>query len=165
MSDLLRIGKMRLVKTGPSLKDWLERWVTARHHATAVSRLRRFREAIERDMRPEPWTNLEAPMATLLHDVCDALGLSDEERTAVLGTQGMLAIRIPGSDHSTPPPCWQFSRAIQSRPSSSGERRVRAAAASLIDAVERATRAPLSDAIARRRFAVRLKRARIADGG
>ncbi len=57
------------------------------HHGTA-SLLQRFREELERDMEPARWTSLEAPMVLLLSDVCDALGLSERERAAVLGQQG-----------------------------------------------------------------------------
>ncbi len=42
-----------------------------------IARLRRFREHLERDMDPEPWTALEAPMVLLMSDLCDGLGLAE----------------------------------------------------------------------------------------
>jgi len=71
------------------------------HHSTA-SLLRCFREELERDMEPKPWTNLEAPMALLLSNVCDALGLSEKERAAVLGQQGERALAEILNAHVTP---------------------------------------------------------------
>lgn len=71
---------MRLVKIGPSLRERLERRIAAVHRNTVVARLRRFRQQLERDMEPEPWTTLEAPMVLLLSDVCDTLALDEEER-------------------------------------------------------------------------------------
>jgi hypothetical protein len=79
---------MQVVKAGPSLRERLERWIAAAHHNAVVGRLRRFREELEREMEPEPWTGLEAPMVLLLSDVCGALALSEDERASVLGQQG-----------------------------------------------------------------------------
>ena len=92
MSLLQGFDKMRLVKTGPSLLERIERWVAGWHHRIGVARLRRFRLQMERDMEPEPWTALEAPMVLLLSDVCDALALNDDERAVVLGQQGEQAL-------------------------------------------------------------------------
>jgi hypothetical protein len=89
MSLLQGFETMRLVKVGPSLRERLERRVVAVHHNAVVVRLRRFRERLERDMAPEPWTALEAPMVLLLSDICDALGLTEEEQTTVLGQEGV----------------------------------------------------------------------------
>lgn len=92
MSLLQGFETMRLVKVGPSLRERLERWIAEQHHKTVIDRLRRFREGLERDMQPESWTELEAPMVLLLADVCDALGLSEGERATILGTEGVLAL-------------------------------------------------------------------------
>jgi hypothetical protein len=45
---------MRLVKTGPSLRERLERRIAAVHRNAVVARLRHFRQQLERDMEPEP---------------------------------------------------------------------------------------------------------------
>lgn len=85
MDRLQGFDKIRLVRTGPSLRERLE-------YRATVSRLRRFREQLEREMAPEPWTVLEAPMVLLLSDVCDALGLDEAERAAILGRDGEQAL-------------------------------------------------------------------------
>lgn len=92
MSLLQGFDKMRLVKTGPSLLERIERWVVGWHHQIGIARLRHFRLQVESDMEPEPWTTLEAPMVLLLSDVCDALALNDDERAVVLGRQGEQAL-------------------------------------------------------------------------
>jgi predicted HTH transcriptional regulator len=79
---------MRLVRVAPSLRERLERRIAAMHHKAVVGRLRRFREGLEDQMTPEDWTTLEAPMVTLLSDVCDALALTGAECAAVLGKAG-----------------------------------------------------------------------------
>ena len=73
MSLLQGFETMRLVKVGPSLKERLERWIAQQHLEAVIDRLRCLREGLESDMKPEPWTALEAPMVLLLADVCDAL--------------------------------------------------------------------------------------------
>jgi hypothetical protein len=83
---------MRLVRAGPGLRQRVERRIAAVHHKAVIARLRKFREQLERDMAPEPWTALEAPMVLLLSDVCDALGLIEEERAAILGQEGVGAL-------------------------------------------------------------------------
>lgn len=92
MSLFEGFGTMRLVKVGPSLRERLERWVAEVHHKGVIARLRHFREQLERDMAPEPWMALEAPMVLLLSDLCDALGLNEGERAGVLGVEGVLAL-------------------------------------------------------------------------
>jgi hypothetical protein len=92
MSLLDGISKMRLIKVGPSLQQRMERWIAAAHHRAVVSRLRRFREQLDQEMKPEPWTVLEAPMPLIVADVCDALGLDNQERATVLGAAGVLAL-------------------------------------------------------------------------
>ncbi len=92
MSVTKHLAGIKVVKVGPSLRERLERWVAAAHHATVVGRLRRFREELEREMEPEPWMGLEAPMALLLSDVCNALALSENERSMILGQQGERAL-------------------------------------------------------------------------
>jgi predicted HTH transcriptional regulator len=92
MSLLQGFETMRLVKVGPSLRERLERWIAEQHHKAVIDRLRRFREGLERDMQPESWTDLEASMVLLLSDVCDALGLTEDERASVLGQEGTRAL-------------------------------------------------------------------------
>jgi hypothetical protein len=106
MNVLNHLDTVRLVKTGPSLRERLERWIPAAHRATVVGRLRRFREELECEMEPEPWTGLEAPMVLLLSDVCDALALSEDERSIILGQQGERALAEILETRVTPrPPC------------------------------------------------------------
>jgi hypothetical protein len=57
-----------------------------------VSCLQRFRQALEKDMAPEPWTDLDAPIFALLADVCGALGLDAKEQAFVLGELGQQAL-------------------------------------------------------------------------
>lgn len=92
MSLLEGFNKMALVKVGPRLRERLERRIAGAHHKAMVGRLRDFRQGLERDMQPEPWTALDAPMVMLLGDVCDALGLNEGERAWVLGCEGALAL-------------------------------------------------------------------------
>ena len=92
MSLLEGFETMRLVKVGPSLKERLGRWIAKQHHKAVIDRLRSLREGVERDMQPEPWTALEAPMVLLLADVCNALGLTEGERAIVLGQEGTQAL-------------------------------------------------------------------------
>jgi hypothetical protein len=91
MSLLEGFDKMQLVKIGPSLRERLER-AAAASQAKVVARLRRFREGLERDTEPEPWTALEVPMVLVLSDVCQALELTDEELSTVLGQEGLMAL-------------------------------------------------------------------------
>lgn len=83
---------MQLVKIGPSLAEWGERLVAARHHQQVLHRLKRFREALETGVAPEPWMWLETPQVLLLADVCDALGLDEQEKAEVLGTVAQTAL-------------------------------------------------------------------------
>jgi hypothetical protein len=83
---------MQLVRVGPSLRERLERRIAAVHHTAVVDQLRRFREGLEDQMAPEAWTMLEAPMVTLLSDVCNALALTGTECAAVLGKEGEQAL-------------------------------------------------------------------------
>ena len=92
MSLFEGFSKMQLVKVGSSLRERLERWVAGAHHNVVVGRLRRFREGLERDMAPEAWTALEAPMVLLLDDLCDAMRLDEGERAGVMGAEGVLAL-------------------------------------------------------------------------
>lgn len=82
------LESVRLVKVGSDVLERLERWIASRHHKAVVCRLQRFREGLERDMEPEPWTALEGPMVLLLVDVCEALALTRKEREVVLGKEG-----------------------------------------------------------------------------
>jgi predicted HTH transcriptional regulator len=92
MSLFETINTMRLVRTGPSLKERIGRRIAAAHHRTVLNKLRRFREELEREMEPVSWTELEAPMVTLVADVCDALALTEEERADILGQEGERAL-------------------------------------------------------------------------
>lgn len=93
MSLVEGFDRMQLVKIGPSLRERLERRVAAAGHAKVVACLRRFREELERDTEPESWTVLEVPMVLVLSDVCQALELTDEEQSTVLGQEGLMALR------------------------------------------------------------------------
>ena len=92
MSHFEAINAMRLVRIGPGLKEGVGRWIAAAYHRAVVTRLRRFREELGREMAPVSWMALEAPMVTLLADVCDALSLDGEERASVLGQEGEEAL-------------------------------------------------------------------------
>jgi hypothetical protein len=92
MSHFETINTMRLVRTRPSLRQTLERWIAAAHHRAVVARLRRFREKLESDMAPERWTVLEAPTVVILADACNALALTEEERATILGPDGERAL-------------------------------------------------------------------------
>lgn len=94
MSHFEIINSLRLVKTGPTLRERLEerigrRWVLAR--------LVDFRQQLAHDMEPDPWIELEAPASTFLADLCTALGLSDAERGEVLGLLGLAMLEVPQS--------------------------------------------------------------------
>ena len=91
MNSLSNLGKMRLAH-GPGLRQRLERRMAGAHHYAVMDRLRRFRQGLERDMQPEPWTALQTPAVLLLADVCDALALSEDERAAILGPEGEQAL-------------------------------------------------------------------------
>ena len=99
MSLIEGFGKLGLTRVGPGLRDRLARRLSATHHEATVGRLRRFRETLERDTQPEPWTALEGPWVLFLADVCEALTLAVEERADVLGEDGEQALaaelRVP----------------------------------------------------------------------
>ena len=92
MSLFEGFDELRLVKVGPSLRERLERWIAGGHRKSVIARLRRFREGLEREMGPESWLDLEAPLVVILADLCDALGLDEEERAGILGCDGVLAL-------------------------------------------------------------------------
>lgn len=83
--------EMTLVRTGPSLRERAEQFLARQRRRVVVARLRHFREELETGMRPEPWTALEAPMVTVLADVCAALNLTPAETAKVLGDNGQRA--------------------------------------------------------------------------
>jgi len=85
------VYQMQLVKVGPSLRERAEHFVAGQHHHAVVTRLRRFREVLEAEMTPEPWTALEASAVTLLADICDVLYLTPAEKAKVLGSVGQQA--------------------------------------------------------------------------
>ena len=92
MSLLQGFETMRLVKVGPSLRARLERRIAGQYLKVIIARLRCFREGMEHDMQPDSWTDVEAPVAVLLADVCDALGLTTGEKAVVLGQEGVRAL-------------------------------------------------------------------------
>jgi len=92
MSLLQGLEKITLIKSGPSLRQRLEWWVAKTHHKVVVARLRHFRQQMEQDMQPDPWTELEAPMVLLFSDTCDTLSLTEEEKIDVLGSEGVSAL-------------------------------------------------------------------------
>jgi len=83
------LDKMQLVKVAPSLRERAEQFIAGQHHQAVVTRLQRFREELEVGMQPEPWTTLEAPVVSILADICDALNLTEAEKAQVLGTEGI----------------------------------------------------------------------------
>ncbi|MBD3314140.1 hypothetical protein GF345_06875 [Candidatus Woesearchaeota archaeon] len=92
MSLLRGLETMRLVKVAPSLRERLGQWNGRFYQRITVARLVCLRQRLVRDTEPEPWTALEAPVVLLLSDVCEALGLGEEERAVVLGPQGQQAL-------------------------------------------------------------------------
>jgi hypothetical protein len=92
MNVIRHLDDLQIARVGPSLRERLHRWIVAVHHRGIVTRLRHFRQQLETDMAPEPWTTLKAPMMLLLADVCEALALSDDERAKVFGQQGEQAL-------------------------------------------------------------------------
>jgi hypothetical protein len=92
MSLLQGPDTIRLVRTGPSLRERVEQRIATIQHEAVIGCLRRFRERLERETEPEPWTVIEIPMVLVLFDVCEALGLTDEECTVVLGKEGTKAL-------------------------------------------------------------------------
>jgi predicted HTH transcriptional regulator len=104
MSGLLQIDKMKLVKVGPSLKERIERRITSAHHRAMVDRLQRFREQLEREMAPQPWTDLETAAVAILYDICHALGLNEEERLRVIGQEGDRTLNALLESHPVPLP-------------------------------------------------------------
>ena len=83
---------MRLVQVAPSLREQVERKIAGVHHKAVVGRLRRFRQQVERDMSPEPWTLLECPLVVILSDLADVLGLDEAEKARVLGVDGLASL-------------------------------------------------------------------------
>lgn len=80
------------VQTRPSPREQIGQGMAAQQRRTVVCQLQRFRERLEREMEPEPWTALRAPMVLLLSDICDTLGLEEEDRLTVLGPEGQQAL-------------------------------------------------------------------------
>jgi predicted HTH transcriptional regulator len=56
-------------------------------------------------MEPIAWTALEAPMVTVLADICSALGLDEQERAVVLGEDGSQALTEFLERRPAPLPC------------------------------------------------------------
>ena len=92
MSHFEIINTMRLVKTGPGLRERLEQKIARRW---VVARLADFRRQLAQDMEPEPWVVLEVPAPMLLADLCDALGLDEREEGEVLGLLGLAMLEAP----------------------------------------------------------------------
>jgi hypothetical protein len=80
------------VKTGPSLRQRIEWRIAGWHRRVVIARLKHFRQQMECDMQPDSWTELEAPMVLLFSDICDTLGLIEEEKVDVLGSEGVSAL-------------------------------------------------------------------------
>ena len=85
------VYEMRMMKVGPSLRERAEQFIAGQHHQAVVNRLCRFREGLEAEMTPEPWTALEASAVAILADVCGALHLTPAEKAKVLGDDGQAA--------------------------------------------------------------------------
>ena len=82
------LNDVKIIKV-PSLREHLGQALAQRF---AVAGLHRFRQQLERDLAPELWTALEAPALLLLADLCEAMGLSEQQRAAVMGQQGEPAL-------------------------------------------------------------------------
>lgn len=80
--------EVQIIKVGPSLLERAERFVAKEHHKAVVNRLCEFRQKLEVGMSPEPWTVLETSAVELLADICDALHLTEIEKSEVLGSAG-----------------------------------------------------------------------------
>ena len=80
---------IKIIKA-PSLRQRLGQALAKRY---TVAGLRRFRQQLEHDMSPQEWTKLEAPAILLLADLCEVLGLSEQQRATVMGQQGEQALR------------------------------------------------------------------------
>ena len=85
------VYQMQLTKVGPGLRERVTRYLAGQHHRATVNRLRQYREMLEAGMTPEPWIALEAPVLTVLADVCAALHLTPAEQIEVLGNNGQQA--------------------------------------------------------------------------
>jgi len=90
--SLLQDPRLMLVRTGPSLGQQAEQWLAGAYRLIVIARLRHFRERLEQDMDAEPWTMLQTPAVVVLHDVCEALGLDENEQASVLGQDGISAL-------------------------------------------------------------------------
>lgn len=90
-----------LAKTGPSVGDRWEHLLATRHQHNLVAKLIRFRETLEAEMAPEPWTQVEAPLLLTLSDICDALALGTQEKAEVLGQEGQGALTEALDSHVT----------------------------------------------------------------
>jgi len=74
---------MQVVRVGPTLGERI-----ADRRRVVTRTLARFRKRLQHDAQPEPWAELELPAGLVLADICDALGLSEEQRGEVLGEEG-----------------------------------------------------------------------------
>lgn len=81
----MEAAQIKMVRLGPSLGERISwrRFVETRA-------LTRYRRELEQGTAPEAWSEVELPAGLMLADVCDALGLSDEQRQKVLGDAGMV---------------------------------------------------------------------------
>jgi len=75
--------QVEIVRVGPSLGERI-----TKRRQVETRTLRRLRQALEHGTEGEPWAAVELPAGLLLADVCDALGLSDDQRRDVLGDAG-----------------------------------------------------------------------------
>jgi hypothetical protein len=58
-----------------------------------VKALAAFRRQLAQDLAPEPWAEVRAPLAVVLADVAEALGVPARRLGEVLGREGMAALR------------------------------------------------------------------------
>jgi len=65
---------------------------------SVADRLIDCRRQLEREMAPDPWTDLRTPVVSLLSEVCQALGLTAEDRFRVLGRDGVQALATISED-------------------------------------------------------------------
>lgn len=89
--DVQALDTVKLAKTKPGVADKRAERMVARHHQNVVDLLTRFRMKLEERSAPESWTRMTTSWVLTLADVCDALGLDEQEKVDVLGQAGQIA--------------------------------------------------------------------------
>ena len=65
-----------------------------RQNEEIVTRLQMYRMQLQEEMQPEDWTEATCPIIATLSDVCDALCLSEGERSQVLGWHNVVLLDL-----------------------------------------------------------------------